>query len=668
MNLTRILACLTSLLCVHSLRAGHVIFNLYQFTAQPEMVRSLTLYPIGLPVTNGTGGIITRDNVTRATGTNGSVTISNIFGGSYRSEFQGISLEAGKPTVTTNWFNFPVTNGVIVAADWTTNGPISAPVGFGTMTYSNAFGAAGYNKFVTNVVNAIGGGYSGATATNSFYPTNNPSGFVPSNNVAAAVSAIILTNFVWPTGTGNDCSNILAYASNGVAVGLMPGTYNITNASGLFPGTNGGFYSVGGPGAAFVLNGNTNGRIGISLTENSFVDGLHMSNQFNNFCMACVGYHGEITGLKIGAVNYIRNCILDGDCDDVHFTGISNAGICYLDNNRIGCRDDGIVVATKAGASTANYKIISRHNYVYPQGPPTDGLQQNAVSFAASAGAAAFIDYGSIFYASNGTGAGSVTLALSDNVAFEFHNSLIFAPPGSNTFTVGQGSPTLLLDNCTYNPSQIFSGLGMGSAVVSVNTNTILLGNGMSSIPDNANANPVEFRLYAWDGDGLSVTRRTFTAGGNGDFTIEGDFVGGGSLFTDLNASGLSSGTIPVQRYGSGSFSGQFTNAAAFNPSNLWLTATNTRKVNISRRGTWEVDFGFKDAVAASPIVQITVENPNDVPPTTNTWTRSILAGLATTLTNGSAFKVGPGGTVSVTNISGSTADITIGQNRMVWE
>src|SRR4051794_39047370 len=78
--------------CCFSARAGQtnaVVFNLEDFTASPQAVRSLVLYPIGAPYTNGNGRIVTRDRVAVATGTNGSVTVSNIYGGTYRSELQG---------------------------------------------------------------------------------------------------------------------------------------------------------------------------------------------------------------------------------------------------------------------------------------------------------------------------------------------------------------------------------------------------------------------------------------------------------------------------------------------------------------------------------------------------------------------------------------------------
>jgi hypothetical protein len=95
-------------------QAAHVIFNFEDFTADPQKVRTFELYPIG-SFTNGAGNMITRDRRVVPTGTNGSVTISNIYGWVYRGEFRGTY------TTTTNYFNFPVTNGVINASHYLTN-------------------------------------------------------------------------------------------------------------------------------------------------------------------------------------------------------------------------------------------------------------------------------------------------------------------------------------------------------------------------------------------------------------------------------------------------------------------------------------------------------------------------------------------------------------------
>src|SRR5689334_2743697 len=95
-------------------RAGQVVFSFTDATTVPQGVRTVALYPIGAPFTNGAGVIVTRDRIVSPTGTNGTLTLSNVYGGPYRSELQGTF------TTTTNWYQFPVTNGTIQAADWVT--------------------------------------------------------------------------------------------------------------------------------------------------------------------------------------------------------------------------------------------------------------------------------------------------------------------------------------------------------------------------------------------------------------------------------------------------------------------------------------------------------------------------------------------------------------------
>jgi len=91
------------------------VFHLEDFIAEPQRVRQLLIYPIPPSRTNGAGGVITLDRIVRTTGTNGTVIVSNMFYGSYRTELVGTT------TTTTNYFVFPVTNGTLNASDWMTN-------------------------------------------------------------------------------------------------------------------------------------------------------------------------------------------------------------------------------------------------------------------------------------------------------------------------------------------------------------------------------------------------------------------------------------------------------------------------------------------------------------------------------------------------------------------
>jgi len=381
----------------------------------------------------------------------------------------------------------------------------------------------------------------GVTWSNNFHGTVTATAFSGNGAGLSGITStpLNLTNFVWPTGTRNDGANINAYASNGVAVGLMPGLYTVTNRTGLVPGTNGGFFAVGGLGTVKILNDNTNGRIGISLTEGSFIDGLWITNEFNNFCMACVGYHGEDTDVPLGAKAAIRHSILDGDCDNVHFTGVTNVGVIELENCRIGHRDDGIVIAIKAGASAANLAIISRNNYVYPQGAPTDGLRQNAVAFSATAGSASFIDYGSTFYSSNGTAGGSATISIIGNCPMVFNKSSIFAPPGSNTFNLAVAAASPILTDCQFDPSQVLNNAAeLNGVPFIINTNTALFANGVSSVPDWVTFTARPFYLTSYGGD-------EFTYQGWDAFLDEtGTFVAPTGFATTANTNSDALGTL----------------------------------------------------------------------------------------------------------------------------
>lgn len=131
---------LTSLCCLSASAATTMItngvsFRFIDFMNQPQAVRSITLYPIEASFTNGAGAIVSKDRLVKTTGTNGNVTLSNMYSGSYRLELQGPS------TVTTNWFLFPETNGPLNASDWITNSGVQ--VAFGS-AYSQAQSDARY--------------------------------------------------------------------------------------------------------------------------------------------------------------------------------------------------------------------------------------------------------------------------------------------------------------------------------------------------------------------------------------------------------------------------------------------------------------------------------------------------------------------------------------------
>lgn len=138
------------LFCLFSSIAGaaQVSFTYQSSDSNPQGLRSASVYPSG-SFTNGNGVIITRDRVSGITDTNGSLVINYIYGGDYRAELQGTF------TVTTNWYHFPVTNGLIRAADY-----LTAPTN----------GNTGYRAYTTPEVDNI---VAGLASTNGlFNPTN----------------------------------------------------------------------------------------------------------------------------------------------------------------------------------------------------------------------------------------------------------------------------------------------------------------------------------------------------------------------------------------------------------------------------------------------------------------------------------------------------------------
>lgn len=106
---------LLTLLCAASVfgqstptNAPTVLFNIGDFTSNPQAVRFFALYPVGVDNTNQFW-LISRDRIARYTTATGQIIISNVWAGSYRSEMLGTSI------TTTNFFNFPATNGFIDA-------------------------------------------------------------------------------------------------------------------------------------------------------------------------------------------------------------------------------------------------------------------------------------------------------------------------------------------------------------------------------------------------------------------------------------------------------------------------------------------------------------------------------------------------------------------------
>jgi len=221
---------------------------------------------------------------------------------------------------------------------------------------------------------------------------------------------------------------------------------------------------------------------------------------------------------------------------------------------------------------------------------------------------------------------------------------------GGNTFTGNQ-----IVNGSSLLATGSISSFGASAALIAGNT-----GAADSFRWYRNGANPATTHLDG-NGDGLDIIKFIYPFGS--PFIIASDYT-----FANTSADPqFSTFSNPFRFFGTNCYySGQFTNAAAFTYSNSWLTATNTRKINIAQRGTWEVDFTFTDAVGGYPALKITVEDLAGV--ITNTWTCQIPAGLAATSTNHYSFRVAPAGVISVTNISTSTATADIVRSRMVWE
>lgn len=208
-------------------RAGNAVFNFVDMTTQPQAVRSLSLYPVGGPFTNGVGGIVTRDRVSVTTGTNGMVTVSNVYGWTYRSELQGTW------GTTTNYYTFPVTNGTFNAADYAgspTNGP--------GLSYSSAQSDSNYvRKAGSTMTGALVNGSSGGFVGNGIGLTNLQASKVTGTfnqlawmtNVMDRRYSILAFGAVCDGEILTNCS-ITSGSSTLTVVGGCPSGTNITNA------------------------------------------------------------------------------------------------------------------------------------------------------------------------------------------------------------------------------------------------------------------------------------------------------------------------------------------------------------------------------------------------------------------------------------------------------
>ena len=137
--------------------AAHVVFDYRNSALEPQGVKQVHLYPVYVYDTNNV--LVTRDRISRPTLSAGTCTISNVLQGTYRAEFQG------GYNVTTNWFQFPATNGVINAWLYRTNsafGGVPTNGIFATLAdLTNAINSSGVSSLnsSTGAVSIVGAGY-----------------------------------------------------------------------------------------------------------------------------------------------------------------------------------------------------------------------------------------------------------------------------------------------------------------------------------------------------------------------------------------------------------------------------------------------------------------------------------------------------------------------------
>lgn len=189
---------------------AQVLFSFQNAAAAGQTNRPMFLYPTGGPFTNGAGVIITRDRVQGTTDGSGNLTISNVYGWTYRGELQG---SFGN---TTNYYNFPVTNGLIAAASYA-GSPTNAN---GIIAYSQAQSDARYlaanSPVILNAVTNNGAGTNVALWAGNAIAlsvSNTPiTVIVPSTATTNLTTAGVLIQS--PAGTTNSYPFILVVKTN----------------------------------------------------------------------------------------------------------------------------------------------------------------------------------------------------------------------------------------------------------------------------------------------------------------------------------------------------------------------------------------------------------------------------------------------------------------------
>lgn len=141
-----------------------------------------------------------------------------------------------------------------------------------------------------------------------------------------------------------------------------------------------------------------------------------------------------------------------------------------------------------------------------------------------------------------------------------------------------------------------------------------------------------------------------------------------GSIFTNLNASSLMSGTVAAARLPNSVSISTNTSNFRFTPAlpGQWITGLATRATNTAQRATLELDLGFVDAATGTPVALVTIEYGTQK---TNVWTCAAPGTIVSTVTNHYPFKLSPGAVVIVTDVSrGTGASVTLSQSQITSE
>lgn len=129
-SLSPFLAVLLWCVSAHAV-SNTVNFAFKDFSSTPQNLKNAQIYFLDYDTETSTN-LVVRDRVTKTPTADGLVTVTNYTPGKYRVEFTGLF------TTTTNWFDFPATNGTINAKDWKTS-PTNTPAGLAyTIAAANA--------------------------------------------------------------------------------------------------------------------------------------------------------------------------------------------------------------------------------------------------------------------------------------------------------------------------------------------------------------------------------------------------------------------------------------------------------------------------------------------------------------------------------------------------